>query len=257
MIETALEQIPGRAIVNSVNLEAGRDKLDTRRPARHRARRRADRADDRRGRHGQDAPSARSRSPSASSELVCDEHGLDPELLIFDAAHLHADHRRRGVAARRRSRRSRASARSRRSCRGVKTSLGVSNVSFGVCAARARGPQLGLPAPLRGGRARPRDGQPEPHHAVRRDLRGGARARRRPRLQPPRGRAASASSTTSSPRARRPRPRPPTRPPAWSPRRRCTGTSCAARRTASRTGSTARSRRSAPSRRSTTCCCRP
>ena len=28
MIETALEKIPGRAIVNSVNLEAGRDKLD-------------------------------------------------------------------------------------------------------------------------------------------------------------------------------------------------------------------------------------
>ena len=29
VIKTALEQIPGRAIVNSVNLEAGRDKLDT------------------------------------------------------------------------------------------------------------------------------------------------------------------------------------------------------------------------------------
>ena len=28
VIETALDQIPGRAIVNSVNLEAGRDKLD-------------------------------------------------------------------------------------------------------------------------------------------------------------------------------------------------------------------------------------
>ena len=51
-------------------------------------------------------------------------------------------------------------------------------------------------------------------------------------------------------------PRSPTRPRAWSPRRRCTGTSCAARRTASRTGSTARSRRSARSRPSTTCCCR-
>src|SRR5436305_1676703 len=28
VIQTALEQIPGRAIVNSINLEAGRDKLD-------------------------------------------------------------------------------------------------------------------------------------------------------------------------------------------------------------------------------------
>ena len=36
------------------------------------------------------------------------------------------------------------------------------------------------------------------------------------------------------------RPRSPTRPRAWSPRRRCTSTSCGARRTASRTGSTAR-----------------
>ena len=29
MIATALDQIPGRAIVNSVNLEAGEDKLNT------------------------------------------------------------------------------------------------------------------------------------------------------------------------------------------------------------------------------------
>ena len=67
VIEAALEQIPGRAIVNSVNLEAGRDKLDRVVPLARAARRGADRADDRRGRHGQDAPSARSRSPSAST----------------------------------------------------------------------------------------------------------------------------------------------------------------------------------------------
>ena len=48
----------------------------------------------------------------------------------------------------------------------------------------------------------------------------------------------SASSSTSRRRARRPRRRRPTRPPAWSRRRRCTSTSCGARRTASRTGST-------------------
>ena len=40
----------------------------------------------------------------------------------------------------------------------------------------------------------------------------------------------SASSPTSSPRARRPRRGRPTRPRAWSPRRPCTGRSCAARR---------------------------
>ena len=54
-------------------------------------------------------------------------------------AHLHADHRRRGVAARRRSRRSRASAAIKAELPGVKTSLGVSNVSLRrLAAARAR-----------------------------------------------------------------------------------------------------------------------
>ena len=47
--------------------------------------------------------------------------------------------------------------------------------------------QQRLPAPLRRSRARPRDGQPEPHHSVRGDRRHRARAGRRPRLQPPRG----------------------------------------------------------------------
>ena len=54
VIEAALEQIPGRAIVNSINLEAGRDKLDRVVPLAAGARRRADRADHRRGRDGQD-----------------------------------------------------------------------------------------------------------------------------------------------------------------------------------------------------------
>ncbi len=36
VIKAALEQIPGRAIVNSINLEAGRDKADTVDPARRR-----------------------------------------------------------------------------------------------------------------------------------------------------------------------------------------------------------------------------
>ena len=64
VIATALDQIPGRAIVNSVNLEAGEDKLNTRRADRDGARRRADRADDRRGRHGQD-PRAQARGRQA------------------------------------------------------------------------------------------------------------------------------------------------------------------------------------------------
>ena len=54
VIQAALEQIPGRAIVNSVNLEAGPRQARRGRAAGEGARRRADRADDRRGRHGQD-----------------------------------------------------------------------------------------------------------------------------------------------------------------------------------------------------------
>ena len=54
VIKAALEQIPGRAIVNSINLEAGRDKADAVVPLAQGARRGADRADDRRGRDGED-----------------------------------------------------------------------------------------------------------------------------------------------------------------------------------------------------------
>ena len=254
VIKAALEQIPGRAIVNSVNLEAGRDKLDV------------------------VAPLAKAHG-AALIALTIDEVGMAktadrkveiaqridrarlrrararPRGADLRRAHVHAHHRRRGVAARRPSRRSRASAASRPRSPGVKTSLGVSNVSFGVSPGRPRGAQLGLPPPLRGGRARPGDGQPEPHHALQRDRRERARAGRRPRVQPPRGRARALHRATSSRRARPRRRRRATRPRAWSPRRRCTSTSCAARRRAWRTGSTARSRRSAPSRRSTRCCC--
>ena len=84
VIETALEQIPGRAIVNSVNLEAGRDKLDKVVPIAKA--------------HGaalialtiDEVGMAKTRERKLEiaqriHELVCDEHGLDPEVLIFDA----------------------------------------------------------------------------------------------------------------------------------------------------------------------------
>ena len=84
VIEMALEQIPGRAIVNSVNLEAGRAKLDRVVAAGQGPRRRADRADDRRGRDGQDAPTARSRSPSGSTSSPATSTASTREALIFD-----------------------------------------------------------------------------------------------------------------------------------------------------------------------------
>ena len=84
VMKRALEQIPGRAIVNSVNLEAGRDKLDTVVPLAKA--------------HGaalialtiDEVGMAKTRDRKLEiaqrlKELICDEHGLDPELLIFDA----------------------------------------------------------------------------------------------------------------------------------------------------------------------------
>ncbi|MDQ6605268.1 MAG: homocysteine S-methyltransferase family protein, partial [Actinomycetota bacterium] len=83
VIETALAQIPGRAIVNSVNLEAGRDKLDRVVPLAKA--------------HGAGlialtidevgmAKTAQRKLEIAQRirDLCCDEHGLDPEVLIFD-----------------------------------------------------------------------------------------------------------------------------------------------------------------------------
>ena len=98
VIATALDQIPGRAIVNSVNLEAGEDKLNTRRPDRDGARRRADRADDRRGRHGQD-PRAQARGRQADRRPRLQPARDGPRAADLRRAHVHADHRRRGVEA--------------------------------------------------------------------------------------------------------------------------------------------------------------
>ena len=70
VIEAALERIPGRAIVNSINLEAGRDKADRVDPAGEGARRGADRADDRRGRDGEDGRAqARDRAADHGDRL--------------------------------------------------------------------------------------------------------------------------------------------------------------------------------------------
>src|SRR2546423_11465452 len=83
VIQTALEQIPGRAVVNSINLEAGRDKLDRVVPlARaHGAALIALTIDE----EGM-AKTAQRKLEVAQriTELCCQEHGLDPEVLIFD-----------------------------------------------------------------------------------------------------------------------------------------------------------------------------
>jgi 5-methyltetrahydrofolate--homocysteine methyltransferase len=130
VLEAALQQIPGRAIVNSINLEAGRAKLDRVVPL-ARA-------------HGAAvialtideigmAKTAERKLEIARRirQLCCDEHGLDPQLLIFDCLTFTlttGDEEWRPSAT--------ATIEGIRAIKSempdVKTSLGVSNVSFGV-----------------------------------------------------------------------------------------------------------------------------
>ena len=130
VIEAALEQIPGRAIVNSVNLEAGRDKLDRVVPiaTAHGAALIALTIDE----QGM-AKTARRKVEIAQriKQLACDEHGLDPRLLIFDCLTFtlttgEAEWRPSAIETI-------AGIRAiKEEIPDVKTSLGVSNVSFGV-----------------------------------------------------------------------------------------------------------------------------
>ena len=130
VIEAALERIPGRAIVNSTNLEAGRDKLDKIVPLarKHGAALIALTIDE----VGM-AKTAERKVEIAQRihDLACGEHGLDPELLIFDALTFtlttgEEEWRPSAVATIEGIKRIKAE------IPGVKTSLGVSNVSFGI-----------------------------------------------------------------------------------------------------------------------------
>ena len=130
VIATALDQIPGRAIVNSVNLEAGEDKLNTVVPIamEHGAALIALTIDE------VGMAKTRERKLEIAKrivELVCDQHGMDRELLIFDALTFtlttgdeewkpSAVETIEGIRL------------IKSELPGVKTSLGVSNVSFGI-----------------------------------------------------------------------------------------------------------------------------
>src|SRR5215469_2941117 len=83
VIETALEQIPGRPVINSVNLEAGRAKLDRVAPlARAHGAGLIALTIDETGM----AKTAERKLQIARRirDLCCEEHGLSPEALIFD-----------------------------------------------------------------------------------------------------------------------------------------------------------------------------
>src|SRR5829696_6100685 len=130
VIQTALETIPGRAIVNSINLEAGRGKPDVVVPLAkaHGAAVIALTIDE----QGMAKTAERKLEVAKRiTELACDEHGLDREALIFDALTFtlttgDEEWRPSAVETIEGIRRVKAE------LPGVKTSLGVSNVSFGV-----------------------------------------------------------------------------------------------------------------------------
>jgi 5-methyltetrahydrofolate--homocysteine methyltransferase len=130
VLKAALEQIPGRAIVNSINLEAGRDKADIVIPLAkaHGAALIALTIDE----VGM-AKTAERKVEIATRlrDIACEEHGLDPEALIFDALTFtlttgDEEWKPSAVETIEGIRRIKAEIPS------VKTSLGVSNVSFGV-----------------------------------------------------------------------------------------------------------------------------
>ena len=130
VIEKALEQTPGRAIVNSINLEAGRDKADRVIPLAkaHGAALIALTIDE----VGM-AKTADRKVEIAQRihDIAVDDHGFDPELLIFDALTFtlttgDEEWKPSAVETIEGIRRIKAE------IPGVKTSLGVSNVSFGV-----------------------------------------------------------------------------------------------------------------------------
>ncbi|HSS33274.1 MAG TPA: homocysteine S-methyltransferase family protein [Solirubrobacterales bacterium] len=130
VIKAALETIPGRAIINSINLEAGRDKADVVIPLAkaHGAALIALTIDE----VGM-AKTADRKVEIAQRivDIACGEHGLDPEALIFDLLTFtlttgDEEWRPSAVETIEGIRRLKAE------IPGVKTSLGVSNVSFGV-----------------------------------------------------------------------------------------------------------------------------
>ena len=130
VIEAALQQIPGRAIVNSINLEAGRDKLDKVVPLarEHGAAVIALTIDE----VGMAKTAERKLEVARRiTQLCCEEHGLDPDALVFDCLTFtlttgDPEWRPSAVATIEGIRAIKAE------IPGVQTSLGVSNVSFGV-----------------------------------------------------------------------------------------------------------------------------
>ncbi len=130
VLEVALQNYPGRAILNSINLEAGRAKIDVVLPlaSEHGAAVVAFTIDE----SGM-AKTAERKVEVARRiyEIAVDEYGLPPGALIFDALTFTLGDRR-GEFATSAIETIEGIRRIKRELPGVLTSLGVSNVSFGL-----------------------------------------------------------------------------------------------------------------------------
>ena len=119
---------------------------------------------------------------------IAQDHGIPPDSLVFDAltftlATGGEEYRRSAIETLEGIRRIKAEN------PGVLTTLGVSNVSFGLAkSAREVVNSVFLYHAVQAG-PRPRDREPEGHPPLPRHRRGGARARRGPHLRPPPRRA--------------------------------------------------------------------
>ena len=130
VLKDALEQYPGRAIINSINMENGRGKIESVMPLAMATWRGGDRADDRRRWHGQNA---RAQGRGRQEDSRYRHERIWPGAGRFDlrCADLPAHDRRSGVPELR-GRDDRRYPADRGALPGVLTVLGVSNVSFGI-----------------------------------------------------------------------------------------------------------------------------
>ena len=167
VIARALEHVPGRAIMNSINMENGRERIDRVVPlAKHHGAALVALTIDESG-----MAKTRERKLEVAQkihDIVVGEYGLAPEDLIYDALTFtlatgdaewidSAVETIEGIRL------------IKRELPGVFTILGVSQRELRAHAGRARGAQLRVPAPLRAGGARHGDRESGARPAVRRD----------------------------------------------------------------------------------------
>ena len=190
VLEAALKLYGGKPIINSINFEDGEEAADRAADAGEAVRRRGDRADHRRNRHGEDGRATSCAIARRLVDFACNRHGLPQSDLLIDPLTFtictgNEDDRKLGVSGRWRP--------SRRSAQEFPEMpdhpRAVEHLSFGLNPAARAGAELGVPRPraARGHDRRDRAClEDRPLHLI---AAGGGAGRRGPDLRPPRARA--------------------------------------------------------------------